>query len=175
MKIFIIGMPGSGKSYLGKKLALSLKLKFYDLDHLIEKKENQTIKQLIIEKGDFYFRTLESTTLKNLEKENNIVISCGGGAPMYFDNLEFMKKHGVVLWLNTELKTISSRIQKNITRRPMFEGLKSEEIDTKIAELFALREKKYKKADFEINILGNNKQSLSSVIQIVMNFSKHKH
>lgn len=168
-------MPGSGKSYLGKKLALSLKLKFYDLDHLIEKKENQTIKQIISINGEDHFRHLETSILKGLEKENNIVISCGGGAPMFFDNLEFMKKHGIVIWLNTNLNTISSRIQKNLTRRPMFEGLNSLEIDSKLSELFIQREKKYKKADFEINILGKEKQSLSSVIQIVMNYSKHKH
>jgi shikimate kinase len=174
MKIYIIGMPGSGKTYIGKKLSLSLKLKYSDLDLFIENKASQTIRQIIKERGESDFRILETEALKSFETEKNIVISCGGGTPMFYDNMDYMKKSGVVIWINTDLKTVSQRIQKNITRRPQFEGLDIDEIQKKIADLFLQRQKTYKKADIEIKNFGKQNNVLTSVIQQLIKFEKLK-
>lgn len=174
MKLFLIGMPGSGKTYLGRQIALTLKIKFIDLDSIIENDEKVSIKQLIQEKGEAYFRQKENLELKKVGIENNVIVSCGGGVPMYFDNLEFMKKEGIVIWLNTKLSLISSRIKQNRTRRPMFIDLTDSEIDQKIFNLFNQREKFYKKADIVYSFNGDKKNMLSAVIQRIIIFSRHK-
>jgi shikimate kinase len=174
MKIFVVGMPGSGKTFIGKKLSLSLKLKFYDLDIQIEKDEQQSIKQIIYSKGEAYFRKIESGVLRKLEGEKNIVISCGGGTPLFYDNMEFMKRNGIVIWINTDLSLIKERIQKNITRRPQFEGLDDVEIGIKIHDLYQLRQQSYKKSDIEIKINGKEINLLNTVIQQVIKTYKRK-
>ncbi len=171
MKIYLIGMPGSGKTFLGRKLAQALKLQFTDLDESIEKKEQQMIRQIIQEKGETYFRECEQELLHQTEHKNNFVISCGGGTPIFYNNMEWMKKHGIVIWLNTPLPIISERILKNITRRPLFMGLSKEELNIKIEDLLKKRNPIYKKAHISIEINLKNKSSLSSVIQDVIAFS----
>ncbi len=176
MKIYLIGMPGSGKTFLGRKLAQALKLQFIDLDEWIEKKEQQMIRQIVQEKGETYFREREQELLHQTELKNNFVISCGGGTPVFYNNMEWMKKHGIVIWLNTPLSIISERILKNITRRPLFMGLSKDELNIKIEELLKKRNPIYKKSHISIEINTKNKSSLSSVIQDVIAFSsKIKH
>jgi len=172
MKIYIVGMPGSGKSFLGRKIAQSLKLQFIDLDELIEKHEKKIIRTIIAEEGENYFRTIERTILHETEFKNKYVISCGGGTPTFFDNMEWMKKNGIVIWIQTPLEIISERIIKNITRRPLFIGLSKEEINTKLQELSKKRVPFYKKANLTIAINKQNKVSLSTVIQQIIKYFK---
>lgn len=174
MKIYLIGMPGSGKTYLGRKLANSLKLQFSDLDEVIEKREQQLIKNIIQEKGEDYFRQIEKETLHQTSLKNNFVISCGGGTPVYFDNMEWMKKEGIVIWLNTPLSVISERIYKNITRRPLFMGLSKEDLNAKIDELIKKRNIFYKKAHISVEMKFQKTHSLSAVIQDIIIFSSRR-
>lgn len=174
MKLYIIGMPGSGKTYLGRQLAQSLKLQFADLDEIIEKQTRQTIRHYIEEKGETDFRLREHETLKSTASLNNIVISCGGGTPVFFDNMEWMKKHGTVIWLNTPIDIISERISKNITRRPLFMGLSRDEINEKLNKIFAQRQVFYRKAHFFVDGHNAYKPSLNSVIQRIIKNSKRK-
>lgn len=172
MKIFIVGMPGSGKSYLGRKIAQTLKLQFLDIDELIEKHEKKLIRTIILENGEKYFRDIERTILHQTEFKNKFVISCGGGTPTFFDNMDWMKKNGIVIWINSPLEIISERIAKNITRRPLFIGLSKEEINNKLLELSQKRTPFYKKSNITIEINKQKKLSLSSIIQQVIRYSK---
>ncbi len=165
-------MPGSGKSYLGRKLAQSLKLQFMDLDELIEVHEKKLIRTIILENGELYFRELEQKILHQTKQKNKFIISCGGGTPTFYDNMEWMKKNGIVLWLHTPLEIIHERILKNITRRPLFIGLSKEEISNKLEEISKKRNPFYKKSNITIEINKQNKLSLSSVIQHVIKYSK---
>ncbi|MES2616591.1 MAG: shikimate kinase [Bacteroidota bacterium] len=174
MKIYIIGMPGSGKTYLGRQLAQSLKLQFIDLDEWIEKKEKRLIRTIIQEKGEPYFRTVEREVLHMTADKNNFIISCGGGTPVFFDNMEWMKNEGIVIWLNTPLEIISERISKNITRRPLFMGLSKDEISEKLNEIYKIRFPFYKKANFFIEGNGQKMFSLNTIIQQVIKYSKNK-
>lgn len=164
-------MPGSGKTFFGRKLSQALHLQFLDLDEIIEKKEHQIIKNIVQEKGEPYFRELERVTLHSTSLKNNFVISCGGGTPVFYDNMEWMKKNGIVIWLNTPLEVISERIFKNITRRPMFMGLSKEELNEKIDELSRKRSPIYKKAHISIEKYSQNKLLLSTVIQDIIKLS----
>jgi shikimate kinase len=174
MRLYIIGMPASGKSLLGKQLALSLNLRYIDLDIQLEKTEGCYIRDIISNKGHQYFREKERDCLHTILNEQHIVVSCGGGTPMFFDNIDKMKKSGIVIWLNADLSLISKRIKQNITRRPLFSELNDKEIDAKVRELYQEREKKYKLSDIKIFINERSKNTLSSVIQQVVKFNKRK-
>lgn len=174
MKLFLIGMPGSGKTYLGRQLANALKLKFIDLDSQIEKQEHEYIKNIVNVKGEDYFRIQENQILKKIVGNQQILVSCGGGVPMFFDNLETMKREGIVIWINTDLSLISDRIKQNRSRRPMFDGLNDEEIDKKVVQLYQIREKVYKKADINLELKHSLNNPLSAVIQKIMKITRSR-
>src|SRR5690606_9984952 len=100
-------------------------------------------------------------------------ISCGGGTPVYFDNLNWMKRNGLVVWLNTDLNLIFNRIRQNFSRRPMFLGLSEDELRLKLKELYSFRKKIYEKADLTVNKHSTKSMVLSAVIQRIMKSSKN--
>jgi shikimate kinase len=119
-KFIIIGMPGSGKSTMAKFLSSQTHLSFYDLDLEIEKNEGKNIKEIFTENGENYFRELETFTLKQIIKEkNNFILSTGGGTPCFNDNMNFINKYGVSIFLNTSLDILEERISRN-NKRPLF-------------------------------------------------------
>ena len=122
--IFLVGFMGSGKTTLGKKLATKLKMKFVDLDEVIcIRTEFASIKNLIEEKGFDVFRQEESETLKSLLTEGKVV-STGGGTPCYFDNLEWMKSKGKVVFLQVDEGVLFSRLMNtDMEERPMLKNL----------------------------------------------------
>lgn len=174
MRIFIIGMPGTGKTFIGRLLSRSMKMQFRDLDEWVEKQEGMPIRQIVLEKGEPYFRQLEREGLLNLIKTGNTVVSCGGGAPVFYDNMELMKKNGIVVWINTDLGIIAARIAHNISRRPMFIGMSEAQIREKLGELYENRRKIYAKSDVVCEIKSYNTNSLNTVIQKVVKFVQRK-
>jgi shikimate kinase len=174
MRLYIIGMPGTGKTYFGRMLAKSLRMQFYDLDDAIEKQEGHIVREIIDKKGEDYFRLAERDTLIRLSQNGHCIVSCGGGAPIYHSNMEYMKSNGIVLWLNTNLEIIADRISKNISRRPLFIGLTRDEILIKLQEIFAKRKKIYVKADLIVDLKTENSFSLNTVIQGVMKLAKRR-
>src|SRR6266850_347126 len=120
MRIFLIGFMGSGKTHWGKQLAQRLKLPFYDLDEEIQAGEKKTIPQIFSEKGEEYFRMLEKELLEDIIGDHqSLVISCGGGTPCFFNNIDMMKKHGTVVWLNTAINVLYDRLVKEKAKRPL--------------------------------------------------------
>lgn len=172
MKIYITGMPGTGKTHFGRILAKSIRLQFFDLDELIERKEGRMIRQIISTDGEDYFRKAEHEALMSVSGMNNCIVSCGGGTPMFYDNLDTMKKTGLVIWLNTDLDVIARRIAQNKTRRPLFIGLDEAEIRVKLDEIYEKRKKNYAKADILVDNLHFSSVFLSPVIQKIMKISK---
>ena len=172
LTVYIIGMPGTGKTHFGRTLAQSMKMQFYDMDELVERNEKTNIRQLVQDKGENYFRNLEHQILKSTLNYNNCVIACGGGTPLHFNNMELMKSNGIVLWLNTDLSIIRSRIAQNITRRPMFIGMNDAELQEKLRDLYEKRRKVYVKADVSIEHNAQGSISLSAVIQRIMKLSR---
>lgn len=137
--VFLIGFMGSGKTTFGKKLAAKLQLGFVDLDKSVAQRFNTAdVKQLIEEKGFDFFRTIESETLKKLPLSNQL-ISTGGGTPCYFDNMQWMKQHGTVVFLQVDEGVLFSRLKTTDTsERPLIKGLDDDGlknfIHTKLAE-----------------------------------------
>ncbi len=116
MRIYLIGLPGVGKSTLGRRLAKRLKCFFIDLDAYIEMKAGERIPDIFL-KGESYFRSLESSALKSLPRGRKIVVATGGGVVLREDNITWMRKTGIVVYLKRPVSNILATI--NIEKRPL--------------------------------------------------------
>ena len=129
MRVFLIGFMGSGKTHWGKQLANQLKIPFFDLDEVITKKEDKSIAQIFAESGEETFRVKEREVLEALiEEHGSMVLSCGGGTPCFFNNIERMKKYGVVVWLNTHVEVLLKRLEHEKVKRPLIKNIKDDDL-----------------------------------------------
>ena len=118
--LVLTGMMGVGKSTIGRLIAKRLKIKFIDVDKVIEKKEKKTIKRIFEDNGEKYFRKLEEKTTLKILKNNRSVIALGGGA---FINKEIRQKvlsSCLSVWLKVDLDKLIKRYNKN-DRRPLLD------------------------------------------------------
>ena len=113
MRIFIIGLPGCGKTTIAKLLANRLHYKFIDIDTAIEAKENMTIKKIFKNKGESYFRTIEAQTLNDLNQIEDVVIACGGGI---CENNSISSFKGITIFLKVDVKVLERRLANDTTR-----------------------------------------------------------
>ena len=119
---------GSGKTTLGRELSNLAKMKFIDLDEVIERKEGATISELFQSKGEEYFRNKESSYLKSLVQTDNAVISTGGGTPCFHDNMQWMNDHGITVYLNFPAEILFQRLKPEADHRPLLKGKLDEEL-----------------------------------------------
>jgi shikimate kinase len=126
MRIFIVGFMGCGKSYLGQLWAAENKLSFYDLDKLIEEEVGMPITTIFEKNGETFFRETESKLLKKTSSLHNCIIACGGGTACFFDNMEWMKNNGTVVFLNETIDKILSNIENDKQVRPLMLNLSLE-------------------------------------------------
>jgi len=171
-KIVLIGMPGSGKSTLGKKSAKQLKFDFYDLDEEIVKEEGMDIPQIFMRKGEGYFRNLETKVLNRLlEKDASFLLSTGGGAPCFNENMELINEKGISVFLDVSVSQILDRLTKDeVEKRPMFQGLDAGEITLKLQNLIADRLGYYERAKIK---LSGDDISTEHLISELMSFFRN--
>ena len=148
---------GVGKSTVGKKLAKKLKLKFIDIDQIIEKKEKRTIKEIFENKGEGYFRKIEKKISLEELKKSNAVIALGGGAFMDSSIRKEAKNFSISFWLDLGLRPLLIRL-KNVKKRPL---LDQDSLEESVNKIYSQRKKIYNKSNFKI------KCNLMSVGQIV--------
>ncbi len=141
MKIFLIGLPGSGKTTLGKQLAKKLKLPFIDLDTEIEKIQGQTISEIFESKKENHFREIESNLLKKFcLLFESFVMATGGGAPCFHDTMRAMNQSGTTIFLDVPSKEIADRLMKtNLSDRPLLAKMNDEALKDKIEFLRSQR------------------------------------
>ena len=143
--IILIGMPGCGKSTIGKVLSKALRLDFFDCDAVLEETEKTTIPKIFESFGEDYFRQLETKTLSQLCKRQNAVISTGGGVVERKENLDILKNSGIVVFINRPLEMISGDV--DTTHRPLLKDGKK-----RLASLYNRRISLYKSVcDVEID------------------------
>ena len=135
--IFIIGLPGSGKSALSKLLAEYINYTFFDMDKVIESRENKTINKIFEESGEEYFREVESNVLEELSNIKNAVISTGGGTVLKDKNRTLMRVRGIVIFIDRPAELIVNNI--NVSERPLLVQDKN-----KLIELSKKREALYR-------------------------------
>ena len=147
MRIYLIGFMGSGKSHWGRLLSASMKVPFFDLDDVITKHENKTISEIFSQQGEEYFRMLEKELLTTLTEANsNMVISCGGGTPCFFGNIDYMKDNGKVIWLNTSTPVLLQRLMKEKNHRPLLRDIPDYDMKTFIVKKLHDRKLYYEQA-----------------------------
>jgi len=153
MKIFLIGLPGSGKSTLGKELAASLDILFVDLDDEIEKNERKDIKTIFRESGETYFRKIESDSLhKWCESAKDFVMATGGGTPCFLNNMNVIKKAGKSIFLDVPVAEIVRRIHKTErSDRPLLGRIQTEDLHDQIETMHRIRLAFYNQANLKIS------------------------
>jgi shikimate kinase len=121
MKIFLIGLPGSGKTFLGKELARAMNMPFVDLDKEIERAEGKLIKDIFKEKNENYFREVEARVLRLwCASERDFVMATGGGAPCFSNNLDVINQTGKSIFLDVPAHEIVRRMMlSKIEERPL--------------------------------------------------------
>lgn len=117
--IFLIGFMGSGKSYTGARLATLLESPFADLDDQIVQNAGMSISMIFEKHGEDYFRELESNVLRQTTHFHPSVISCGGGAPCFFDNMAWMNANGITVYLKTAPELLAFRLRNETQGRPL--------------------------------------------------------
>jgi shikimate kinase len=143
---------GSGKTHWGNLLSQRLQIPFFDLDTVITEVENKNISEIFAEKGEEYFRYREKEILEDLvQKEKEFIISSGGGTPCFFNNIEFMKKHGRVIWLNTSIDILKKRLMRERLTRPLIKDISEEELKSFIIRKLSERRMYYEQADVMVN------------------------
>lgn len=146
-RYFLIGYMGAGKTTLGKILAKSKGLEFIDLDHFIENRYQKSISDIFKEKGEEGFRKIESDLLKEIATFENVVISTGGGAPCFYDNIEYMNRVGHTIYLKASPDSLMRRIiLSNKDKRPLLKDKSDTELLNFITETLNKREKFYNQA-----------------------------
>lgn len=167
MRIFLIGFMGSGKTHWGKQLAQRLQLSFFDLDEVIAQSEQLTIPEIFGKQGEEYFRNKEKEMLEKLVDENaSMVVSCGGGTPCFFNNIEFMKKYGTVVWLNTTVNVLLQRLMKERNERPLLKDISDAGLRHYIIRKLNERRMYYEQADVIID--REDAYSMNDFIQTVL-------
>ena len=121
--IYIIGLTGCGKSSLSLLLAEYLSYSFYDLDNLIEERENKSINLIFSEHGQPYFRNIESIVLESVSNKNKSVISTGGGIVVTEKNIPIMKNSGTVVFIDRNPEVIIENIDDS--KRPLIKDNKN--------------------------------------------------
>lgn len=167
MNIILTGFMGTGKTLVGKELAKGLKMSYLDTDKLIEEREAAKICRIFQEKGEDYFRRLETKIIKEVSSLDNCVISTGGGAILKKENLAALKRKGVIICLSANPKVILERTRKS-QNRPL---LKSKDPKSAVEDLLSQRRSFYEKADFEVD---TSELATSEVVERIVDFLRKK-
>jgi len=156
-KVYLVGYMGSGKSAIGRRLSYFLRMPYYDMDKEIVRREKMTIPEIFEQKGEAYFRKIETEFLRDFRDEF-CIISTGGGVAINAENRKIMRQSGLVLFLDATFPDIWKRIHKD-KNRPIVQRSTKQELE----DLFYQRRKYYKSAA-HINIRTEGR-SLRQIVE----------
>lgn len=159
---------GAGKTTIGKALSKELGIIFYDLDWYIESRMRKTVSQIFAERGEEGFRKIEYNMLHEVAEFENVIISCGGGTPCFFDNMEYLNQQGQVVYLKALPEVLYKHLQMARVERPLIKGKSQEELLTFIREQLEKREPFYSKARYtlDVNLMDNYDKIKISVAKL---------
>lgn len=159
--IFLIGFMGAGKSTIARTLQAQYDMKLVEMDEQIEAEEGMKISEIFAQKGESYFRSLETQMLESMQHQEHTVVSCGGGVPMRECNVEAMRKSGKIVYLSAKPETIYERV-RHFHTRPLLEG--NMNVDY-ITQLMDMRMPKYlSAADLIVETDGKQAEEISEEI-----------
>lgn len=160
MKIFLIGMPGSGKTTIASKLAKIIGYTYVDLDGMIERDAKMFIEEIFERYGEKKFRQLETEAILKLP-EKDIVVACGGGVVTVKENKALM--NGIKFYLDTDIEVIRNRLETDY-QRPLLK-------ETTLEQLFDQRYFKYQ--EFADAVISNN-YDIETTVKVIENYLKHE-
>ena len=143
---------GAGKTTVGRALARELGVDFYDLDWYIEDRFHKKIPDIFAEKGEEGFRDIERKMLHEVAEFENVVVSCGGGTPCFFDNMDYMNAQGETVFLNAEPSVLKEHLLMGKSQRPLIHGKSPEELEEYIDKSLTERLPFYAKAKHSIGV-----------------------
>jgi len=171
-RIILIGYMGSGKTTIGKALSKETGMMFYDLDWYIESRMRKSVSQLFAERGEEAFRKIEYNMLHEVAEFENVIISCGGGTPCFFDNMEYLNQQGDVCYLKAEPEVLYKHLLMAKVERPLLKGKSPDELIAYIQEHLKEREPYYSKAQYTLDVslmddLGKIKTSVEKIRELL--------
>ena len=167
--VVLIGMMGTGKSFLGARLARAFNVSFIDTDTVIEKTQSSSIAEIFSIQGENYFRDLEFQTIKSSLEQKNSVIAVGGGAYTFQRNQEIIDTIGISVWLEASAEILWQRIKGN-DKRPL---LKQANSLLKLRELLEIREKDYARA--QLRFRTDTELSINNLVMMMKDqISEHQ-
>lgn len=166
MIISLLGYMGVGKSHISKMLSNELNFRLFDLDKETSKKAQLSIHEIFKTKGEIYFRKLERETLENiLESKESIVLSLGGGTPVYYNNIEIINKNSNSFYLQASVATLYERIKLQKQKRPLVAHIKDDDLQEFIAKHLFERIPYYSKAEY---IISTDQKSPEQIVQEII-------
>jgi len=163
VRIYLIGLPGAGKSTFGYQMAKALQYSFIDLDTVIADKSGKSIPELFREFGEDHFRKLEAESLRIHSLQEHFVMATGGGAPCFYEGIKYMKAHGKTVYLRVHPRIISHQLAKTtIADRPLLNTQTEEETYNRLLILLDQREPVYQQAEIQ---LEENEITVDEVIR----------
>ena len=167
-RIILIGYMGAGKTTVGKALAKELGIIFYDLDWYIENRMRKSIAQIFAERGEEGFRKIEYNMLHEVAEFENVIISCGGGTPCFFDNMDYLNQQGQVVYPKADPEVLYKHLVMSKNDRPLLRGKSPEQLITFIREQLEKREPYYTKARYtlDVSLMDNYEKIRISVEKI---------
>jgi shikimate kinase len=160
--VFLIGMPGAGKSSVGRLVAEKLGIPFVDLDVEIEREAGRSVREIFLKEGEPAFRELEHDAVVRVAGAPPAVVACGGGVVLREDNLQAMRAGGPIVWLNVPLATLRRRIRDIIEKRPLVK----DPLD--LERLYTARESVYRAAAQHEVVADADPSSIASeVVEVV--------
>ena len=159
---------GSGKTTVGKALSKETGMMFYDLDWYIESRMRKTVSQIFAERGEEAFRKLEHSMLHEVAEFEDVIISCGGGTPCFFDNMDYLNQQGDVVYLKASPEVLYNHLLMAKVERPLLKGKSPEELIAYITEHLKERAPYYEKARYtlDVDVLDNIDKIKDSVTRL---------
>lgn len=146
---------GCGKTTVGKRLAKKLSLQFLDLDNYLEEKFGKTVSEQFSEVGENAFRERERDAIREIpDKFPDVLVSTGGGAPCFFDNMDTMRANGVTVYLKMNAAALASRLKSARRERPLLANKTPDELEKYISELLSHREPFYEQSKIVVSALS---------------------
>ena len=164
-RIILVGYMGSGKTTVGKALSKETGMMFYDLDWYIESRMRKTVSEIFAERGEEAFRKIEYNMLHEVAEFEDVIISCGGGTPCFFDNMEYLNQQGDVVYLKATPETLYKHLLMAKVERPLLKDKSPEELIAYITEHLKERAPFYEKARhiLDVNVLDEYDKIQTSV------------
>lgn len=167
-KVYIVGLPASGKTTIGRWLSEKMNWSFLDIDEKIVQDQGMSIFDYFKIHGEESFRLLETKILRETETLSHYVIACGGGTASHSDNMMWISAQGLTLFLNPDLGTIQTRIVENPNHSPIFEDKSITQIREMLHELLEKRGSDYHKSKIIWNKSKPEKTLHIAINQLVM-------